>query len=330
MNFTDWRDVDAAQIAPLYEAETRRWREGLGWELAASWAIVESGRRAGRVPGIVAHASDGQVAGWTFFILHENILQVGGVVASKASVTRALLERAMQSHEARLARGFSAFLYPASSSLPSALIRQRFAVGPHPYMVKPLVDHVDEDRVGFTPGELEAFRMRPLDEVDPADVVRLLARAYAGLPEAKCFAPDARLEQWAHYVGQLLATPAIGHYLPAASLAVERQGSRQLQAAVITTALSPETAHIAQIVVDPSCRRSGLARRLVAGACHHAHQLGHARMSLLVSGANEPAQRLYAALGFTETTRFIYASRTAIARQAVVPRPAASVAALRP
>ncbi len=325
MIFSDWRDAEAEEIGALYQWETRRWADALGWDLAGSWAIVASARRAGHVPGFIARAGDGHVAGWTFYILHEGILQLGTMVGERASVVRALLERAMQSNEARFARAFSCFLFPGSGSLPAALARQRFAIAQHPYMVMPLASEepgatAPESAVaggGESDHEQIAaeFCVRPLAEVDPADVVRLMARAYAGLPEARCFAPDLRLEQWARYVGQLLATPAIGRYMASASFAVERRCAKQLQGAIITTSLSNSTAHVAQIVVDPGCRRSGLARRLIAAACAESRRLGHSHMSLVVSGTNEPAKSLYTRLGFCPVTNFIYASRSALMRQ---------------
>lgn len=319
MTFDDWRDVDPAELQPLYDAESRRWSAALGWDLAPTWTIVENARRAGHVAGLLARGSGGRVAGWTFYILHEGILQIGGLVGAQASTVRALLDRAMQSPEARLARSFSAFLFPASASLPSALVRQRYAVAEHPYLLKPLVD--DE-----APGDLSPdLRLRTLADVDPADVVRLLARAYAGLPEARCFAPDARLDQWARYVGQLLTTPAIGRYMPSASYAVVRRAENQLAAVVITTSLSPDTAHIAQVVVDPTCRRSGVARYALLAASAAARAAGHSRMTLIVSRDNEPARTLYGRLGFVETACFLYASRPALMRQPLATRSSARI-----
>jgi ribosomal protein S18 acetylase RimI-like enzyme len=153
--------------------------------------------------------------------------------------------------------------------------------------------------------------------VDPADLVRLTARCYEGLPESQCFAPDGRLDQWAHYLGQLLATPACGIYLPAASFAIERRASRQLVAAVVTTAVAPATAHVAQIVVDNSCRREGLAQHLLGLVAGEARATGHARLSLIVSERNVPARTLYARLGFDEAESFIFARRAALSRRSV-------------
>jgi ribosomal protein S18 acetylase RimI-like enzyme len=323
--FEDWRDVPAGDLAALYAVEGARWLSALGWDQEPSWRIVEDARLAGRLPGLVARHRNLRPAGWAFYLLHDGILQIGGLVGETAGTVRALLERVLQSPEARFARGFSCFLFPASPSLQVALERQRFGVSRHLYLARPL-DGGGEAPEGFPAG----VNPSPLGRVDLADVVRLFARAYAGRPEARCFAPDGRLEQWAHYVGQLLGTPAIGRYLPDASFVALAPGGSQPQAVVVTTAISPGTAHIAQVVVDPACRRSGLARSLLALAAAAARDAGHEQLTLLVSEANESARALYARLGFQETTHFLHASRPTLARRMTSPRPSSPALTARP
>jgi ribosomal protein S18 acetylase RimI-like enzyme len=317
MTFEDWRDVDPREVEPLYAAECERYRRILSWDYEPSSRIIEDARRAGRLPGLVLRSTNGSIAGWSFYMIHEGVLQIGGLVADSAARLRRLIDRVLQSPEAAYARGLSAFVFPVSSSLQSAFERQRFSVERHPYLSRSIVG---ESCAGCG-GEEKAgeYRRRRLMEVDPADIVRVTARAYAGVPEARCFAADGRLDQWAHYLGQLLATPACGRYLPDVSFAIERRESRQLVGAVIATAVAPDTAHIAQIVVDPSCRRAGLANGLIDSVITAARDAGYSRLSLIVSESNIPAGRLYARLGFEETASFIYASRGAPTRRATPP-----------
>jgi ribosomal protein S18 acetylase RimI-like enzyme len=317
MILEDWRDVQPRELEPLYAVECARYRSELGWDYEPSCRIIEEARRSGRLPGLVLRAAHGPIAGWTYFIVHEGILQVGGLVAESAAGVRRMLDRVLQSPEAAYARSLTAFVFPRGSSVQAAFERQRFAVDRHPYLLRPLgpapVEHTARKAL---PAE---YRRRPLTEVDPAEVVRLTARAYAGLAEARCFAPDEKLEQWAHYLGQLLATPACGRYLPGASFAIETRSTRAVVGAVITTTLSPDTAHIAQIVVDPGCRRGGLAFELVEAVADASREAGHSALSLIVAEANAPARSLYAGMGFAETASFLYASRAALSRRLTPP-----------
>lgn len=317
MTLQDWRDLEPGELDAVYQAECRRYRAALGWDLEPSCRIIEEARCSGRLPGLVVRDGRGAIAGWTYFIVHEGILQIGGLVADRAARVRRMLDRVLQSPEANFARALTAFVFPASSSLQAAFERQRFGVERHAYLSRPIAGgpFAESVRKGLAP----EFRLRRLMEVDPAEVVRLVARAYHGMAEARCFAPDGRLDQWAHYLGQLLATPACGRYLPGASFAVEHRDTRDLAGAVITTAIGPETAHIAQIVVNPAYRRAGLAAELVAATLESARVDGYPNLSLIVAEANAPARRLYARLGFSETASFIFASRGALTRRATPP-----------
>jgi ribosomal protein S18 acetylase RimI-like enzyme len=317
MILQDWRDVGTEELAPFYAAECRRYRDALQWDFEPSCRIIEEARRVGRLPGLVVRTSGGRIAGWSYFVVHDGVLQIGGLAADSASRLRALLDGVLQSAEARFSRSLTAFVFPGSPSLQAAFERQRFAIEPHAYLARPIVGgpRAESVRKGLAP----EYRLRPLSEVDPAEVVRLAARSYAGMAESRCFAPDGRLDQWAQYLRQLLATPACGWYLSAASFAVEHRETRVVAGAIVSTALAPETAHVAQIVVSPPHRRAGLAAELVAAALERAREDGYATLSLLVAQANAPARNLYARLGFTETASFLFARRAALTRRAVPP-----------
>jgi [ribosomal protein S18]-alanine N-acetyltransferase len=59
--------------------------------------------------------------------------------------------------------------------------------------------------------------------------------------------------------------------------------------------------HINTIAVDPASRRTGLAASLMRQVMNEAARSGATRATLEVRASNEPARRLYASLGFTES-----------------------------
>jgi ribosomal protein S18 acetylase RimI-like enzyme len=303
MRIADWRDAPADLVAPLLAAERRRWSQHLWWDLGPSLAVVERARVAGELPGLVVYAADGQPVGWSFFLLSHGLVQIGALNASTASALRLMLDRIFLSPEAQLSQGLSCFLFPVSESVGSALTRQHFALEAQLYLVRPLRDVTGEPEPAA-----EGCVLRPFSPDDATGAVRLLARAYAGEPSARCFAPHARLDEWAHYLGQLLAGPGCGALVPDATL-VATGPDGQLQALVVTTLVAPGTAHVAQVVVDPTARRRGLAAALVHAAGVAARGFGARRVTLLVAESNAPARGLYARLGFDEVSRFLHGQR---------------------
>jgi GNAT superfamily N-acetyltransferase len=313
---TDWRDAPADVVAPLLAAEHQRWAQHLWWDLRSSIEVTERARMAGELPGLIVRSRrTGEPLAWSYYVLARSSLQVGALAGTTAGAVRMMLEAICVSAEAQLARGVSCFLFPASASVASALARQRFALDIHRYLCHPLG--------GPVPVPPATTPLRSWCVEDTTSVVRLLARAYAGDAGARCFTPHARLEEWAHYVGQLLQRPACGHFSPEESFVGEDAGGR-LAGAVLVTRVAPGTAHIAQLAVDPACRGTGVGTALVAAACAAARARGADRVTLLVNEQNATACSLYARLGFVDTPwTFLYAHRGPVARRFNL-RPAAT------
>jgi ribosomal protein S18 acetylase RimI-like enzyme len=62
--------------------------------------------------------------------------------------------------------------------------------------------------------------------------------------------------------------------------------------------------HLNDLFVSPDCRRSGVARTLMRHAMEFARRTGALRVTLETARDNEPAQRLYEALGFERGEKF--------------------------
>jgi ribosomal protein S18 acetylase RimI-like enzyme len=303
----DWRDVGADVIAPLYGREQERWMRALGWDLSASFAVVETGRQAGRVPGWLLLDRDRRVHGWCFYILQDGLLQIGAIVADRANAVRELLGAILQSPEASLARRVSCFLFPSASSVGPALDRYHFDRTVTRYLVSGWCGDAPDPVVP------EGCRARSWDrDRDLVPIVRLLARAYEGRPESSLFAPGGRLDEWAMYVAQLEQSGSFGTSLPDASCLVEDASSGRLLGVALATALSGEMAHLPQIAVDPAGHRRGLGRFLVTRVLSRAARSGYRQTSLLVDERNVPARSLYHSLGFEERERFVQATRVAL------------------
>jgi len=314
MRLDDWRNAPPETTAALYAREQERWRRHLAWDASASWSVVEEARRHNQLPGLLALEDDGRVAGWMFFLLRDGALQIGAVSSERADVVRALIDGALASPEAMLARRYQCFVFPETPAVEVALERRRFDVDRYLYLERPLAPR--------TTTVLD--RALTWSDTQMPAAVRLMARAYAGSRGARCFAPNGRLEEWGGYLRQLIHSPACGAFSHDESLALTRDG--RLAAFLLATRLSPDTAHVAQVVVDPECRRQGTAARLVDHSASVAAAGGAVRQTLLVSESNAPARALYVKLGFVERAAFLFADRFRVTRQAARPERPTSIA----
>ena len=292
----DWRLADRGGLAALYAAEISRWSAALGWDTASSWNHIELGRRLGTVPGLLAVDAAGAIAGWTCYLLHRDVLQVGSFVATSEAVTTALLDSMLSSETAARALSVTLFAFTDAPGLPAVLTRRGFSVGNYDYLIKPLADE---------PGPPPPEARRWCDG-DAAATAVLLATAYPEVDEARPFAPRGTAEEWQEYVGQLVGATGCWTIMPDACCVVPN-GPDRIAGVVLVTRLAAAAAHIAQIAVEPAAQRRGLGRLLLRAACARASDAGCDRMTLLVDGRNARARHLYGESGFFQVARFVSA-----------------------
>ena len=305
----DWRLASAEVVGGLLEAERQRWIAALHWDAQPAFDLLERTRQSGQAPGLLAYDADGRPHGFTHYFLQNRRLQISGLVAESGEVTRQLLDDVLRTPEAELASEVLCFAFPASTALEGALTRRRFDVTRYSYLQRALAP-ATAAAPSTAPAAI-ASHLRQWTEDDAVDTVRLFARSYAGAEAAKAFAPRGTLEEWAQYVAQIIKTPGCGRFLPAASVSVQHPADDRLRGLVLTTTLQRDTAHIAQLAVDPAYRRRGLARALVEEASRRAGAAGCWRVTLLVADDNTAARDLYASLGFEPVAHFLYATRQA-------------------
>jgi ribosomal protein S18 acetylase RimI-like enzyme len=316
MRVVDWRELSPEQTAALYAEETREWAGSLGWDLTASWGVVERARAAGALPGRACVNAQGAVLAWTFFMRQGTVLQIGALTGKGATPVRAMLEAVLDAPEAAGARELTCLLYPARTNVLSALARRRFDLQTLRYLARPS-SAADEPVVAP-----EHVVIRRWADEDAIPAVRVLARAYGRSESGRGLAPNGTLEEWAHYLGQVLRTPACGTLLPRASFVAEDERTGAALGFVLATSIGPATAHVAQLAVDADWTRKGIGRALLRSVSKASVQAGFTSVSLLVTDANASALNLYRSEQFNETGRFVFAGRTMPVRRQVQPRAA--------
>jgi ribosomal protein S18 acetylase RimI-like enzyme len=133
---------------------------------------------------------------------------------------------------------------------------------------------------------------RTVREDDKEALAILLYAAYKGTidDEGESFA-DALEEMAETWRG------SYGRFLPECSFVVE--DGEFLASACLVTYFEPHAAPLVVFLMTrPEAKRRGLARRLLERSMHALSGKGYDRLTLVVTEGNDPAQRLYRALGF--------------------------------
>jgi ribosomal protein S18 acetylase RimI-like enzyme len=325
MNPLDWRVLTREEAADLHEAEAARWLSRLHWDTRSSVARIEAARHVGVLPGLVARDEHGAVHGWTFYLVHEGVLQIGGFAADSTLATAALLDAIARAPEAAAAASMMLFAFSTAPDLTEHLVARGFAVERYRYLVADLTDRESG------PGAATATDSNVTQVFTPVTwapahrdaVAALLQRAYAPDDAGRPFARGGTPREWLEYVTQLVTTNACGSFLPEASFIVPGATPGDLDGATLMTRLSADTAHLAQIGVGPDARGRGVARRLLAASLDAARRAGCVRATLLVSERNAAAGRLYEGMRFDEVAAFVSAFRDEAGRAAGAARDAA-------
>jgi ribosomal protein S18 acetylase RimI-like enzyme len=283
-------------MEPLYAAESARWTSNLEWDIAHAWAEVERGRTLGTVGGVVALDDKGAPVGWSYFLTHAGVLQVGGFVAASDAVAQPMVDWILSQPEHAALTRISLFAFAEAPGLTAILRGHGMAVERYFYLARDL-------RREAVPRLANARPWRPDDLSATAD---LFARAYNQNDDTRPFAPRGGADVWREYAQQLTTGLGCGRLLPEASIAVPG-GPNRLLAAVLVTTIAQETAHIAQIAVDPQLQGKQMGSQLLEAACALAGHTGAARITLLVGGKNARARALYESARFESRASFISA-----------------------
>jgi ribosomal protein S18 acetylase RimI-like enzyme len=262
---------------------------------------VEVARLAGRLPGLVARDTRGRICGWTFYLLHNGVLEIGALQSTSRAVTAALLGGALASSEARGRSSVVLFAYSDAPALAAQLRARAFAVERYLYLSAAL------SRLPAAP-RAAGCEPRGYDHARHAmGVVDLLAAAYSPFERARPFVRGGQPRHWAEYLAQLMTTNGCGQFLAGASFVASSAASAAVAGATLATRLAADTVHLAQIAVRPEAQGHGMARCLMGATLEAARAHGLTRATLLVGEGNTRARQLYERLGFLAAASFVSA-----------------------
>jgi len=314
MILRDWCDLPGETLAPVYDAERRRWQRQLRWDSAAACGEIEHARVTWGLPGFVAVDRAGRIRGTAYYLLEHDRIDIGGITTDDELATDVLLDGIVTVADALDVTTVRMLTLDAAVALQSALRLRGFAVEPHLYLSRDLtmpaappspVERiwtrlVDRSRPVFCADALEPWRP---DDVEPA--AALLSRAYDRASGA-LFAPNHAAGEWSRYVRNLVTHVGCGVVNPSMSQ-VLRDGD-EMRALSLITDIAPGVAHLVQLAVDPARRGERLGEALTQRSCDRLRDAGYTALTLLVASTNAPARALYDRLDFRHDATFIAAT----------------------
>ncbi len=314
MILRDWSDLSGEVLAPIYDAERRRWLHLLQWDSLAACGEIEHARVTWGLPGFVAIDRSGHVRGMAYYLLEQDRIDIGGVIAETEEATDVLLDGILTVADALDLGTVRTLTLDAATALQSALLARGFHVEPHLYLSRSLKASPIEPRsraerlwarlidrpAPVCPGPLDAWRD---EDVEPA--AALLSRSY-DRAAGSLFAPNHAAGEWSRYMRNLVTHVGCGVLNPETTQ-VLRDGEK-IRALALITDIAPRVAHLVQLAVDPERRGARVGETMVGRCCQQLRERDYDALTLLVASSNAPARSLYDRLGFRHDASFLCAS----------------------
>jgi GNAT superfamily N-acetyltransferase len=291
-----------ATLRSLYARETDHWQSALCWDTQPTWTTIETARTTWGLPGYICRDHAGRIQGWSYFMMQEHTLDVGGIISDSqpatATLVNALLDRAGKS------TALHGLIYERACGLRDVLVEQRVPHTPYAYSLRASApSQPNEHRLARLARVLSGrtWTVRAWEAGDTDLVARLLQQAYGD--SGRLLVRSNTEANWTQYASALTTYDGCGAFSPALTrvLVVDDR----VAAVAMMSVIAAETAHLTQLAVMPEWKGRGLGRALLDAALCAADAAGFRATSLLVASDNASARHLYREAGFVDRARFI-------------------------
>jgi ribosomal protein S18 acetylase RimI-like enzyme len=150
----------------------------------------------------------------------------------------------------------------------------------------------------------QRFFIEPWGSNHPAAAATVVSAAYGGHIDGRINDRYRTLAGADHYLQQLIHFPGCAAFYAPASYVAFDVATGSVAGVSLSSFIAPDVAHIAELCVMPNARRAGLGYELLRKSTETLRSAGAKRVSLTVTGANEPAVKLYRRCGFRQVRRF--------------------------
>jgi ribosomal protein S18 acetylase RimI-like enzyme len=311
LRVVDLESVRASDLEGLFRLELVQWRERLFWDVSSAIAAL---RRAMDRAGVQGKAirSRSFTAGYGYFLVEGSRgVMTGLAVAPEWRHTDAgpLLVRAILADLDR--RGVTR-------------IESQFVSFDAPWLVPTFEEEgfrtywrefrrlsiAASSSSGLDDGaRSDALSLVPWKQWNLTEAAELMQRAHEGGVDAEMNELYRSSEGCRALLSNVLRHGGCGRAVSEASVIGREGPSGRAVGFAVVTETSPGHAHLAQLAVAPRFQGQGVSRRLLAHVHDRLLDLGFDTLSLMVSGGNDRAIRLYRSEGFLPVVRFSVFSR---------------------
>jgi ribosomal protein S18 acetylase RimI-like enzyme len=303
MEIVDLRQYPSRALEPLFQQETRRWRDELHWDYRPSIELIRKFIDSRALGGYVVTEA-GRAAGYGFYVLEEYKGLIGGLFVSsdfpQEPVTRKLISEMVTALHAtpRLVR-VEAQLMPFGTELDPGFLSQFFRLHTRQFMFLPLEEARLKSRALSAGLVLEPWTDRSFDAA-----ARLIQLAYANHVDGD-INDQYRSESGAmKFLRNIILLPGCGQFLPEASFLARPASGEPPVGMVLTSTVAEGVAHTTQVCVMPGYQGHGVGRSMMESSIQALHRRKYQALSLTVTSANAQAVELYEHLGFRTIKKF--------------------------
>lgn len=299
-HIVDFATVAATECLALWDQEVQWWRTHLRWDITESIDALQRVVARGGVSGKAVRVGQ-QIVGYMYYRVEGALGLLSALTLAPAwnrpdigaLLVQAVVETVRQ-HGAR--RIESPCIAPAAPWLVPTYTRVGFRSMPRAFL---RVDLAKAQPLPIRSGgvTLHAWQGAPLHAV-----ASLMQAAYQRTVDAELNQLYRTVAGCHEVCDQLFTQGSCGPFVASASALAQVQGHDV--GFLLTTAIAPRQAHLAQVAVLPAYQRRGVGRQLVAYCVAQLSAQHFDTLSLVVSCTNTSALALYQALGMREILTF--------------------------
>jgi len=299
------REVSAAYLEPVLEAEIAEWRTELYWDFRPSADLV---RRFVDMRALTGFALPGRsgAAGYAYHVCEDGKGLIGSLYVAPGY-------RTIENEDTLLAAVLDAMVRTSGTKRIEA---QLMMVGaplersvPFPKWFRPYARKFLDaplDRISLLPPREPAAVIAPWQENRQDEAARLISQAYAGHIDSQINDQYRSPGGARRFLTNIVQYPGCGAFFPSASfVAWPPGGSRSgLTGVCLASLVAPDVGHITQICVSQAARGTGLGYELMRRSMVALAAYGCRSVSLTVTAANSAAIQLYERMGFRSRRDF--------------------------